>query len=149
MGIIIYLTKKPISMNKSMQQTHYAANNTVVDKGGDKDIPHVDEDGPLRKEIELQNQVSNNQVEIADVNNFERCDLTWKNLTYTIDVEQTDPVTKEKKIINRTILNDINGYAKAGECLAIMGSSGAGKTSLLNILASKVRTGGNRKVTGD
>ena len=136
-------------MNKSMQQTHYAANNTVVDKGGDKDIPHVDEDGPLRKEIELQNQVSNNQVEIADVNNFERCDLTWKNLTYTIDVEQTDPVTKEKKIIKRTILNDINGYAKAGECLAIMGSSGAGKTSLLNILASKVRTGGNRKVTGD
>ena len=37
---------------------------------------------------------------------------------------------KERK----TILEDISGSAKSGEVLAILGPSGAGKTSLLNVL---------------
>ena len=93
----------------------------------------------------------NNQIEMEankKDDNKQRCDLTWKNLSYKINVQHTDPVTKTKSQVSRTILNDINGYAIAGQCLAIMGSSGAGKTSLLNLLSGKVKTGGNRKVEG-
>lgn len=36
---------------------------------------------------------------------------------------------------NRMILQKVNGEFTAGELTAIMGPSGAGKTSLMNILA--------------
>ncbi|KCV72529.1 hypothetical protein H696_00121 [Fonticula alba] len=39
----------------------------------------------------------------------------------------------------RRILHGVTGVAGAGEMMAIMGSSGAGKTSLLNILAGRTR----------
>ena len=38
----------------------------------------------------------------------------------------------------KTILTNNNGYAKPNEVLAIMGSSGSGKTSLLNVLAQRL-----------
>ena len=38
----------------------------------------------------------------------------------------------------KQILNDVSGYAKPKEMLAIMGSSGCGKTSLLNVLAQRL-----------
>ena len=38
----------------------------------------------------------------------------------------------------RQILNNLNGYVKPGECVAIMGPSGCGKTSLLNCLAGRM-----------
>jgi len=77
-----------------------------------------------------------------------RCDVTWKDLSYKIDVVSKDKETNKKTITTRTILNSINGYAKAGECLAIMGSSGAGKTSLLNLLSGKIKNGTGRSVHG-
>lgn len=40
--------------------------------------------------------------------------------------------------MRREILRDLNGHCSGGEVTAILGSSGAGKTSLLNILAARV-----------
>lgn len=39
--------------------------------------------------------------------------------------------------LEKRILNDISGVAPGGELLAIMGPSGAGKTSLLDVLAGR------------
>ena len=44
-----------------------------------------------------------------------------------IILDQEDPNLKQ-------ILNNVTGYAKPGEVVGIMGASGSGKTSLLNIL---------------
>ena len=49
----------------------------------------------------------------------------------------------------KTILNDISGSMKGGEVCALMGPSGAGKTSLLNVLAGRVRTRGKVQVDGN
>lgn len=49
----------------------------------------------------------------------------------------------------KQILNNITGYAKPGELLAIMGASGCGKTSLLNILAQRVGVSPGATFLGD
>eukprot|EP00331_Platyophrya_macrostoma_P006837 CAMPEP_0176428008 /NCGR_PEP_ID=MMETSP0127-20121128/12909_1 /TAXON_ID=938130 /ORGANISM="Platyophrya macrostoma, Strain WH" /LENGTH=556 /DNA_ID=CAMNT_0017809639 /DNA_START=239 /DNA_END=1909 /DNA_ORIENTATION=- len=51
-------------------------------------------------------------------------------------------------MIERQILRDLNGFAKHGELLAIMGASGAGKTSLLNILSCRISPGKNVTIKG-
>lgn len=76
--------------------------------------------------------------------------LEWKNLEYKVKVKKEPPshyTSKEKmkfKFKNvfsktdKTILHPMSGYVEPGHVLAIMGPSGAGKTSLLNILAQRV-----------
>lgn len=51
-------------------------------------------------------------------------------------------------LAKREILKNINGICPGGEVTAIMGSSGAGKTSLLNILAARVRSTGKVELKG-
>jgi ABC-type glutathione transport system ATPase component len=69
--------------------------------------------------------------------------LRWKNIELAVE-------TKTKKTEKKTIsiLSTLSGEAKAGRLLAIVGPSGAGKTSLLNALAKRVPRKGAR-LTGE
>nr|QNH67968.1 ATP-binding cassette transporter subfamily G-like protein 2 [Brachionus plicatilis] len=66
--------------------------------------------------------------------------LTWENLTVVSDKKATFKISnllrkKEKNCSSKnTIINNVSGIAQSNEILAIMGASGAGKTSLLNAL---------------
>ena len=64
--------------------------------------------------------------------------LTWQEVSYTV---QSKKQTLE-------ILKKVSGSAVPGEFLAIMGSSGSGKTSLLNILSGRTGTSKKEVVTG-
>ena len=58
--------------------------------------------------------------------------MSWHDLQYSVTT--ADKETKD-------ILNGISGEVKPGQVVAIMGSSGAGKSSLLNILAGRFNQG--------
>jgi len=63
--------------------------------------------------------------------------LQWTNLTVQRD--------SDKKLL----LNNINGEIMGGQSLAMMGSSGAGKTTFLNYLSRKSSTPGLSKISGE
>eukprot|EP00808_Paulinella_micropora_P014425 g75589.t1 len=68
--------------------------------------------------------------------------LSWKSINMTV---------RGKDGKGKPLLNDVTGYLKHGEMLAIMGPSGAGKTSLMNILSGRMTSENQGKaiVTGD
>ncbi|OMJ89051.1 hypothetical protein SteCoe_8875 [Stentor coeruleus] len=64
--------------------------------------------------------------------------LEWSDLAYSV---------KQKK--HRTkILKGVSGFANPGQILAIMGSSGSGKTSLVSILSNQIIPQRNIKISG-
>ncbi|OMJ90764.1 hypothetical protein SteCoe_6843 [Stentor coeruleus] len=64
--------------------------------------------------------------------------LEWKDVKYSVN-------QKGKETI---ILKGVSGYANSGEILAVMGTSGSGKTSLLSILSNRLFSQPNVKVSG-
>lgn len=58
-------------------------------------------------------------------------DITFKNLKYSV-------ITNDRSKEERIILDNVSGVMRSGEITAILGPSGGGKTSLLNILAAKI-----------
>ena len=74
----------------------------------------------------------------------EPLDLVFKNLSYFVK----DPVEskKQKKEVKKTILKDLTGYFMHGTLTGIMGPSGAGKTSLMEVISNQSKSG---EVHGD
>ena len=75
---------------------------------------------------------------------IESLDLVFKNLSYFVK----DPVEskKQKKEVKKTILKDLTGYFMHGTLTGIMGPSGAGKTSLMEVISNQSKSG---EVHGD
>lgn len=73
----------------------------------------------------------------------ERVTIRWENIRFETMVKDAEkstvlaPVYKKKQI-----LRGLNGSASSGQLLAILGPTGCGKTSLLNVLAGRVPDGG-------
>ena len=77
--------------------------------------------------------------------------LSWENLNYTVDVKVTAKEVAASKVALSTkleVIKNVSGYAMPGQALFIMGASGAGKTSLLNILSDRVTIRDGAKLTG-
>jgi len=66
--------------------------------------------------------------------------LEWTNICYSIKQKRKRP--------RKTILDDVSGIARAGCLLAIMGPSGAGKTTLINALAGRIEKHKGAEFTG-
>ena len=62
--------------------------------------------------------------------------LTWKDVNYVVPVPGG----------TRRLLHDVTGYVKSGQLVALMGASGAGKTTALDVLAQRKNIG---VVSGD
>jgi ABC-type multidrug transport system ATPase subunit len=68
----------------------------------------------------------------------EHITMEWEDINFSV-------ITKDSRrggTKNNKILKNVNGRAESGQLLAIMGPTGCGKTSLLNVLAARVPSGG-------
>jgi len=67
--------------------------------------------------------------------------LSWCNVGYTIAVPAkaagAGDGKETKGKVDKTILSGINGVVRPGEMMCIMGTSGSGKTSMLNCLSGR------------
>ena len=70
--------------------------------------------------------------------------LTWRNINMTLEAGRD-----AEKNPSKQLLADVWGEVPQKEITAIMGPSGAGKTSLLNILAGRARSRGRLAITSD
>lgn len=67
--------------------------------------------------------------------------LTWKDIRFEVSVlatpEEQLKLPKGQKMKRLQVVKGASGYALPGQSVYIMGASGAGKTSLLNILGDR------------
>jgi ABC-type multidrug transport system ATPase subunit len=104
-------------------------------------------------------EISNENVHLQEKPPIQ---LEWRDIEYIVPVRPNPPSDMNafkrflyrinpRKKVPKTILHKMTAYVKPGNVLAIMGPSGAGKTSLLNILAQRIpqkRYGGQITVNG-
>ncbi|KAJ3025449.1 UNVERIFIED_CONTAM: ATP-binding cassette sub- G member 1 [Siphonaria sp. JEL0065] len=75
-----------------------------------------------------------------------RLQVAFKNLTYSVLIPDKEKA-KESKFnlkapkMSKKLLNGVSGIFQPGRLTAVMGASGAGKTSLLQVLAGEARQG--------
>ena len=72
----------------------------------------------------------------ASVLPFEPISLAWRGITYSVIVKQADGSEAP-----RVLLHSIDGSCRAGSLTALMGSSGAGKTTLMDVIAGRKTQG--------
>eukprot|EP01097_Dermamoeba_algensis_P001505 TRINITY_DN1565_c0_g1_i2.p1 TRINITY_DN1565_c0_g1~~TRINITY_DN1565_c0_g1_i2.p1 ORF type:complete len:647 (-),score=131.01 TRINITY_DN1565_c0_g1_i2:142-1992(-) len=84
--------------------------------------------------------------------NTKKMVLEWKNIVYDVAIESEGEgfMGKFKKTKStKNILKGNSGVVQPGQCMAVMGPSGAGKTSLLDVLTTrKAPTSGEVLVNG-
>jgi ABC-type sugar transport system ATPase subunit len=77
-----------------------------------------------------------------------RLAITYEDLRYTVQVKDAET----KKMVSKEILKGLTGVLKPARLTAVMGASGAGKTTFLNLLsgypASSATVSGSIKVSG-
>jgi ABC-type multidrug transport system ATPase subunit len=76
--------------------------------------------------------------------------LSWHNICFEVEIKQTaDEVAATGQAYRRQeIVKGATGFASPGQAAYIMGASGAGKTSLLNILADRVKLINKATISG-
>ena len=79
------------------------------------------------------------------------CKLTWTDINYTVKIKNQSAAARYtgQPQVDLHVLKGVSGYALPGQTLFIMGASGAGKTSLLNIICDRINTNNRQvKLTG-
>ena len=71
---------------------------------------------------------------------LEQVKISFENLCFTVPVNKPKFLTKKGQQKEETleILKNVSGYCLPGQTTFIMGASGAGKTSLLNLLSDRI-----------
>ncbi|KAI0345048.1 hypothetical protein BDW22DRAFT_1353889 [Trametopsis cervina] len=74
--------------------------------------------------------------------------IAWSNVSYFVPAARQGSLFQRKRSLleSKTVLDNVSGQVIPGHMMAILGPSGAGKTTLIEILAGKYKVG---RTTGD
>lgn len=86
------------------------------------------------KNVEDKDGMENEEFDLP----FKPIDLTFKDICYEVTASTSDEKLK--------LLNEVNGRLQPGRMCALMGSSGAGKTTLMDVIALRKTSG---TITGE
>lgn len=76
-----------------------------------------------------------------DLGSDQQVDLRFRDVCFSVAVSKAKAALTGGEAGVKEILKGVSGVVESGQILAIIGSSGAGKTSLLDILVGKVQFG--------
>lgn len=87
------------------------------------------------------------EVERQDFTSYRRqpLELAWRNVEYAVTVRDKGSGVSARK----PLLRGLSGRAHPGQLLAIMGASGAGKTTFLDVLAARKTRGPGIEYSGE
>jgi ABC-type multidrug transport system ATPase subunit len=104
------------------------------------DSPHSTTNLALLNAEQQQVKATNVEVSVQGVSRYERVPpvtVAFKDLWYTVTV----PGGKGQSAHDVDLLKGITGYAMPGSLTALMGSTGAGKTTLMDVIAGRKTAG--------
>lgn len=70
--------------------------------------------------------------------------VRWSDVSYIVQLPKNSPsslITKSTIQVGKTILDNVSGSIESGQLMAILGPSGAGKTTLVELIAGKSKSG--------
>ncbi|KAF0697442.1 hypothetical protein As57867_011820, partial [Aphanomyces stellatus] len=128
-----------VSMSSSSTSTSSSATNSTDKMVTDDAIPNDDVDDAVYVEVPPtpQEGKGNNDLEVRSA--VQPITLAFQNLGYSVP-------NPKKGEADLQLLTGVSGFALPGTITALMGSTGAGKTTLMDVIAGR-KTGG--KVVGD
>ena len=115
------------------------------------EMPDIKENSELAKNTEdADTELANAMFSQFDISG----DISFEHVTYEVAGNKTedkdsDEEKSEEAAVPRKILDDVSFSIKAGQTLGIMGATGSGKTTIINLLKRMYDvTGGSIKLDG-
>ena len=127
-------TDKQMSDTEKQQQQQYGANGVEM-----QDMQGTHVSGGLAKQPSQYSK----SFQMAGLP-FTPVSLAWRDINYYVTI--VSGKGKQKTKVEKQLLKGINGFSQPGTLTALMGSSGAGKTTLMDVIAGRKTVG---RITGD